>query len=188
MGQKQLVITADAAVANYVFNGQNKENFVRRPGAEEGINELGMLHHGLIWNNDLPVWRKIRGCFQKNLGEAALSRAVEVVKDECQDLLRHGSHPDGKAMSLLKLARKINVSCYSQRLLRAQVERLRIRWNKRGYIHQRHCFLFQSLGVLSFSAKPQWGSCISRVAPSIHCEPASARAIAARSHCRPPWS
>jgi cytochrome P450 len=107
LGQRQLVITADAAAANYVFNGPNKGNFVRRPADEEGLHELGMLHHGLIWNNDLPSWRKIRGCFQKALGEAALSRAVEVVKEECIYLLHKGAHPDGKSMNLLMLARKV---------------------------------------------------------------------------------
>jgi aromatase len=113
LGGRQLVITADAEVANYVFNGPNKGNFIRRPAADEGLNELGMLRHGLIWNNDIPVWRKIRGCFQKSLGETTLRCAVEVAKDECQNLLHDGTLADvennGEPMNLLDLARKVTL-------------------------------------------------------------------------------
>eukprot|EP00978_Attheya_sp_CCMP212_P049619 scaffold688127_cov67-Attheya_sp.AAC.2 len=41
---RQLVITADAKVADYIFNGPANGNYVRRPAANEGLTQLGMLN------------------------------------------------------------------------------------------------------------------------------------------------
>lgn len=114
LGGRQILITADPVLANYVFNGPNKRNYVQRPASNEGLARLGMLNRGLIWNSDTAVWRKIRGCFQHSLGEVSLHHAVNVVKKECsvivQNLLatQSSSHTEGGTLvDLLQVCRKV---------------------------------------------------------------------------------
>lgn len=84
---KQFIITKDAELAAYIFNGPLKHNYVRRPASGEGLRRLGMYERGLIWNNNLSVWNTIRDCFQKALNNAALKEAEKVVQQEAKQLL-----------------------------------------------------------------------------------------------------
>lgn len=80
LGGQQLIITADPVFADYIFSGNNKGNYVQRPASTDGLQKLGMFGRGLIWNNDLDVWKRVRGCFQRALGESALNQAAAVAK------------------------------------------------------------------------------------------------------------
>ena len=42
---------------------------------------LGMYHQGLIWNNDLASWKKVRGCFQMSLNEVNMENAVKTIEE-----------------------------------------------------------------------------------------------------------
>eukprot|EP00977_Amphora_coffeiformis_P014748 scaffold4223_cov189-Amphora_coffeaeformis.AAC.8 len=89
-----------------------KKNYVRRPTDDDGLRSLGMLNRGLIWNDDLPIWGKIRGCFQRALDRNALSCTVTNAKQECLALLNEQISPHSiaqcdVAMNLLDLSRKV---------------------------------------------------------------------------------
>jgi len=110
---KQMIITCDAAVSWYVFNGPSCKNYVQRPAEDDGLAALGMKNLGLIWNNDGRTWRMIRMCFQKNLGERQLEHAVSIVREECASLFCENLSANTRvkrtavALNLLDMCRQI---------------------------------------------------------------------------------
>ena len=70
----------DPDVADYIFNSRAQKNYTRRPASAEGLKMLGMHHQGLIWNNELTLWKQVRGCFQMSLNEHNMENAVRTIK------------------------------------------------------------------------------------------------------------
>ena len=50
-----LILTKDPLVADYIFNGSNRGNYVQRPASDDGLKKLGMFCSGIIWNNNTPL-------------------------------------------------------------------------------------------------------------------------------------
>ncbi|CAB9503936.1 Protopine 6-monooxygenase [Seminavis robusta] len=104
------ILTKDPKIANYVFNdGKARTNYCLRPGEDRGLQKLHMFENGLIWNNDTPKWKKIRGCFQKALGANALKHASCIIQKEAEPTLTaHMEKADGKeGIDLLAICRRL---------------------------------------------------------------------------------
>jgi len=97
----KLLITKDPKVADYIFNGRSNTNYVRRPASVEGLKSLGMYNRGLIWNNSIPHWKKIRACFQEALCHENINKAAYNIEIESKDLLVEGE------VDLMNLCRQL---------------------------------------------------------------------------------
>jgi hypothetical protein len=104
-----LIITKDHRVADYVFNGPSNKLYRLRPASDEGLNELGMLNRGLIWNNEISSWVKIRECFQKALKASNLKKAASVIELESDAILAvESQRVDGSAgVDMLEISRRL---------------------------------------------------------------------------------
>lgn len=49
-----------------------------------------MYNRGLIWNNDISSWTKIRECFQEALNHENIGKASSSIKVESKELLMEG--------------------------------------------------------------------------------------------------
>ncbi|CAJ1333248.1 unnamed protein product, partial [Effrenium voratum] len=64
--------------AQVMFNQQ--KNYRLRPGARWGLEAIGMLSQGIIWNQDLHKFKQNRPMFNKALSSAALAKAHELAQ------------------------------------------------------------------------------------------------------------
>ena len=83
---RRTLVTSSFVVSRRIFK-ENGFNYTSRMAEDCGLERIGMLNQGIIWNNQTREWKRLRQYFQQSVNSRSLELAIKHTYDAVDQVM-----------------------------------------------------------------------------------------------------